>query len=72
MEIRDDWAWVASRLERQQVTMANAPKAAEDAPVVDEGAHADPTPVQTPQPAPPLPAAGRTMPREWGDLRRRF
>ncbi|GJY67165.1 hypothetical protein Tco_0469403 [Tanacetum coccineum] len=33
MEIRDDWAWVASGPERQQLTVANAPKAAEDAPI---------------------------------------
>ncbi|GKC10892.1 hypothetical protein Tco_1007674, partial [Tanacetum coccineum] len=45
MEIGDGWAWVASRPERQQVAAAGAPKAAEDAPAVDEGAQADPTPV---------------------------
>ncbi|GKA58192.1 hypothetical protein Tco_0757380 [Tanacetum coccineum] len=36
--------------------------AAEDALTVDEGAQADPAPVQAPQPPPPPPAAGRTMP----------
>ncbi|GKE32240.1 hypothetical protein Tco_1451562, partial [Tanacetum coccineum] len=63
MEIGDDWAWVASRPERQQVAAAGAPGAAEDAPTVDEGAQADPTPVQAPQPPPPPPVAGRTMPQ---------
>ncbi|GKB35221.1 retrotransposon protein, putative, ty1-copia subclass [Tanacetum coccineum] len=47
---------------RQQVAAAGAPEAAEDAPAVDEGAQADPAPVQAPQPPPPPPAAGRTMP----------
>ncbi|GJT13139.1 hypothetical protein Tco_0860181 [Tanacetum coccineum] len=55
-------AWVASGPERQQVAVVGAPKAAEDAPAVDEGAQADPAPVQAPQPPPPPPAAGRTMP----------
>ncbi|GKC71557.1 hypothetical protein Tco_1117440 [Tanacetum coccineum] len=45
IEIGDDWAWVAPRLERQQVAATGAPKAAEDAPAVDEGAQADPTPI---------------------------
>ncbi|GJX17196.1 hypothetical protein Tco_0218028 [Tanacetum coccineum] len=36
-----------------------APK---DAPAVDEGAQADPTPVHAPQPLPPPSPAGRTMP----------
>ncbi|GJZ04206.1 hypothetical protein Tco_0537481 [Tanacetum coccineum] len=58
IEIGDDWAWVAPRVERQP----DAPRTAEDAPTVDEGAQADPTPVQAPQPLPPLPTAGRTMP----------
>ncbi|GJU93212.1 hypothetical protein Tco_1317968 [Tanacetum coccineum] len=48
----DTWAWVAPRPERQQ---AGAPGAAEDAPLVDEGAQAVPAPVQTPQPPPPAP-----------------
>nr|GEV29373.1 hypothetical protein [Tanacetum cinerariifolium] len=38
MEIADDLAWVASGPERQQVTAAGAFEAAEDEPVVDEGA----------------------------------
>ncbi|GKE06217.1 hypothetical protein Tco_1398235 [Tanacetum coccineum] len=46
MEIRNDWAWVAPGPKRQQVAAAGAPKAAEDAPVVDEGAQADLTPIQ--------------------------
>ncbi|GJT25402.1 hypothetical protein Tco_0895339 [Tanacetum coccineum] len=39
-------------------TTASAPRAAEDAPAVDEGAQADPAPVKVPQPSPPAP---RTM-----------
>ncbi|GKF77230.1 hypothetical protein Tco_0229700, partial [Tanacetum coccineum] len=70
-EIRDYWAWVAPGPERQQVAAAGAPKVAKDALVVDEGA-ADPAPIQAPQPPPPPLAAGRTMPRDWGDLRRIF
>ncbi|GKG48733.1 hypothetical protein Tco_0512880, partial [Tanacetum coccineum] len=54
MEIGDDWAWVASGLERQPDAANSAPGAAEDAPAVDEG--------RAPQPPPPPPAAGRTMP----------
>ncbi|GJV24878.1 retrovirus-related pol polyprotein from transposon opus [Tanacetum coccineum] len=50
---------------------AGAPRAAEDAPVVDEGAQADPAPVHAPQPLPLPPAAGRTMPQRLGDLRRK-
>ncbi|GJS68917.1 hypothetical protein Tco_0683482 [Tanacetum coccineum] len=34
---------------------AGAPKAANDAPAADEGAQADPTPMQAPQPPPPAP-----------------
>ncbi|GJT90305.1 hypothetical protein Tco_1079150 [Tanacetum coccineum] len=37
-EIGDDWAMVAPGPERQQVAMAGAPEAAEDAPTVNEGA----------------------------------
>ncbi|GKF72182.1 hypothetical protein Tco_0208296 [Tanacetum coccineum] len=63
IEIGDDWAWVAPRPERQQVTAAGAPEAAEDAPAVDEGGQAVPAPVQAPQqPPPPPPAAAKTMP----------
>ncbi|GJX77381.1 hypothetical protein Tco_0324192 [Tanacetum coccineum] len=42
-------------LERQPYAAAGAPEATEDAPVADEGAQADPTPVQAPQPLPPAP-----------------
>ncbi|GJW03749.1 hypothetical protein Tco_1562605 [Tanacetum coccineum] len=45
-----------------EVAAAGALKAAEDALIVDEGAQADTTPVQAPQPLPPPPAVGRTMP----------
>ncbi|GJU26400.1 hypothetical protein Tco_1165021 [Tanacetum coccineum] len=50
--------------ERQQVAAAGALEAAEDAPVLDEGAQADPVPVKAPQPLPPPPAASSTMPPE--------
>ncbi|GJS08991.1 hypothetical protein Tco_0365787 [Tanacetum coccineum] len=56
------------RPERQQVPVAGAPEAVEDAPAVDEGAQADPAPVQAPQPPPPPSAAGRTMPQRLGRL----
>ncbi|GKB74535.1 hypothetical protein Tco_0935947 [Tanacetum coccineum] len=69
MEIGDDWAWVASGPERQQVTAAGAPEAAEDAPVVVEGDQAIPAPVQAPQQPPPPPlVAARTMPQRLGRL----
>ncbi|GJV21491.1 hypothetical protein Tco_1370511 [Tanacetum coccineum] len=48
LEIGDDWAWVAPGLERQQVAAAGAPKAVEDTSAVDEGAQADPAPLQAP------------------------
>ncbi|GKC43266.1 hypothetical protein Tco_1060988 [Tanacetum coccineum] len=54
----DIWTWVASGPERQPDDAASAPRIAEDAPIVDEGAQANPAPVQAPQP--PL-AAPRTM-----------
>ncbi|GKC53185.1 hypothetical protein Tco_1075930, partial [Tanacetum coccineum] len=54
MEIGDDWAWVAQGAERQQVVMAAAPKGAEDALDVDEGAQAIPTPIHAPPPPPQL------------------
>ncbi|GJV28204.1 hypothetical protein Tco_1384652 [Tanacetum coccineum] len=63
IEIGDDWAWVAPGPERQQVAAAGAPKAAEDAPAVDEGGQAILAPVQAPQqPPPPPPGVARTMP----------
>ncbi|GKG29078.1 hypothetical protein Tco_0416443, partial [Tanacetum coccineum] len=46
---------VVARPKRQQVAAAGAPEAAEDAPAVDEGAHADPAPVQASQPPSPPP-----------------
>ncbi|GJS73134.1 hypothetical protein Tco_0705975 [Tanacetum coccineum] len=45
----DTWAWVAPCPERQQAAAAGAPRATEDAPVVDEGAQAVPAPIQAPQ-----------------------
>ncbi|GJV62030.1 hypothetical protein Tco_1468130 [Tanacetum coccineum] len=57
-EIDDTWSWVSPGPERQQVAATSAPEAVEAAPVVDEGAQADPAPVQAPQPPPPA----RTMP----------
>ncbi|GJU71798.1 hypothetical protein Tco_1263203 [Tanacetum coccineum] len=57
-EIGDDWAWVAPGPERQQLVAAGAPEAAEDAPAVDEGAQANPAPIQAPQTPPPPPDAG--------------
>nr|GEW88728.1 hypothetical protein [Tanacetum cinerariifolium] len=53
--ISDTWDWVAARLERQSDAAADAPRAAEDALAVDEGAQADLAPVQAPQPPPPAP-----------------
>ncbi|GJU33297.1 hypothetical protein Tco_1176886 [Tanacetum coccineum] len=53
---------VAPGLERQPDVAASAPRAAEDAPAVDEGAQADLTPMQAPQSPPPPPTMGRTMP----------
>ncbi|GKD28574.1 hypothetical protein Tco_1239352 [Tanacetum coccineum] len=47
--------------ERQQVAMASAPKAAEDAPVADKGASAVLAPVQVPQPPPPVVGPAQTM-----------
>nr|GEU74482.1 hypothetical protein [Tanacetum cinerariifolium] len=38
MEIEDNWAWVAPRPERQPDALVRAPRAAEDALVVDKGA----------------------------------
>ncbi|GKC41302.1 hypothetical protein Tco_1059024, partial [Tanacetum coccineum] len=56
----DTWVWVAPGPKRQQAAAARAPGAAEDAPIVDEGAQAVPAPVQAPQPPPPVPQH-RTM-----------
>nr|GEW81499.1 hypothetical protein [Tanacetum cinerariifolium] len=47
MEIGYDWAWVAPGPERQQVAAAGAPEVVKDAHAVNEGAQADPAPVQT-------------------------
>ncbi|GJS74148.1 hypothetical protein Tco_0706989 [Tanacetum coccineum] len=55
----DTWSWIAMRPERQPDAMAGAPEAARDAPAVDEGAPANPAPMQAPQPPH---AAPRTMP----------
>ncbi|GJS74859.1 hypothetical protein Tco_0707700 [Tanacetum coccineum] len=69
IEIGDDWAWVAPRPERQQVAVTSAPRAAEDAPIVDEDVQDDPAPMHAPQqPPPPRPAAGRIMPHRLGRL----
>ncbi|GJS56911.1 hypothetical protein Tco_0651695 [Tanacetum coccineum] len=57
LRVGNTWAWLAPGLERQQ---AGGPGAAEDAPVVDEGAQAVPAPIQAPQPLPPAPQH-RTM-----------
>ncbi|GKD85448.1 hypothetical protein Tco_1356602 [Tanacetum coccineum] len=63
VELDDTWAWVAIGPERQPDVAASAPVDAEDAPIVDEGGQADPTPVQEPQqPPPPPPAPSRTIP----------
>nr|GEX61528.1 hypothetical protein [Tanacetum cinerariifolium] len=63
IDLGDDWAWVATRLERQQVAAAGAPEAAEDVHVADEGGQAVSTPVQAPQqPLPPPLATVMTMP----------
>ncbi|GJZ56846.1 hypothetical protein Tco_0612340, partial [Tanacetum coccineum] len=69
IEIGDDWAWVASRPDRQPDVAAGTLGAVEDAPAVDEGAQVDPAHVQAPQPPPPPPAAGSTMPQRLGILK---
>ncbi|GKE93655.1 hypothetical protein Tco_1574750, partial [Tanacetum coccineum] len=51
----DTWAWVASGPKRQSDAAVGSPRAAEDAPAVDEGDQADLEPVQVPQPPPPAP-----------------
>ncbi|GJR52938.1 hypothetical protein Tco_1403459 [Tanacetum coccineum] len=45
--------WVASGPERQPDAVAGSPRAAKGVPGADEGAQADPAPVQEPQPPPP-------------------
>ncbi|GJR73589.1 hypothetical protein Tco_0085954 [Tanacetum coccineum] len=68
-EIGDDWAWIALGPERQQVAVAGAPRATKDAPVVNEGVQANPTPMQALQQPPPSPLiAGRTMPQRLGRI----
>ncbi|GJT04903.1 hypothetical protein Tco_0839365 [Tanacetum coccineum] len=62
-------AWVAMGPERQPDAVAGAPAKVEDAPIVDEGSQADPTPAQAPQqPPPPPPALARTMVQRLGRL----
>ncbi|GJY61497.1 hypothetical protein Tco_0462154 [Tanacetum coccineum] len=70
VDIDDTWAWVAMGLERQPDVTAGSPGVAEDAPTVNEGDQAIPTPMQVPQqpPLPPL-ATGRTMPQRLGRLK---
>ncbi|GKG54548.1 hypothetical protein Tco_0560203, partial [Tanacetum coccineum] len=58
-QLDDTWAWVAMRPERQPDAAAGASGVAQDAPVIDEGGQADPTPVLAP---PPPPATAMTMP----------
>ncbi|GJW52285.1 hypothetical protein Tco_0093636 [Tanacetum coccineum] len=53
---------------RELVAAASTPEAAEDAPIADEGAPADPAPVHAPPPPPPSPAAAKTMPQRLGRL----
>ncbi|GKA76076.1 hypothetical protein Tco_0782454 [Tanacetum coccineum] len=55
VSVGDTWAWVAPRPERQPDATASTPRAAEDAPAVDKGAQADPTPMPAPQLPPPSP-----------------
>ncbi|GKF23684.1 hypothetical protein Tco_0076006 [Tanacetum coccineum] len=55
--------------ERQPDAAAGALANAEDAPIIDEGGQADPTPVQAPQQPPlPPPAPVRTIPQRLGIL----
>ncbi|GKF68656.1 hypothetical protein Tco_0198335, partial [Tanacetum coccineum] len=62
VKIDDTWAWVALGPERQPDAATNAPKAAKDALVDDEGGQAILAPIQAPQPPPPQVAA-KTMPQ---------
>ncbi|GKE52031.1 hypothetical protein Tco_1487187, partial [Tanacetum coccineum] len=50
-QLDDTWAWVAMGPGRQPDAAVGAPRVAQDAPVIDEGGHADPAPVQAPPPA---------------------
>ncbi|GKE09870.1 hypothetical protein Tco_1413421 [Tanacetum coccineum] len=61
MELDDTWDWVAPGPKRQQVVVAGAPDATEDAPVAEESAPAVPAPVQAPHPPPPVARPSRTM-----------
>ncbi|GKC06968.1 hypothetical protein Tco_0998578 [Tanacetum coccineum] len=45
IEIDDTWAWVAMRPKRQLDAAAGSPRVTQDAPVVDEGDQAIPSPV---------------------------
>ncbi|GKD87633.1 hypothetical protein Tco_1358787 [Tanacetum coccineum] len=57
----DIWRKISSGLERYLDATASAPGAFEDAPIADEGALAVPTPVQAPQPPPPIAGPARTI-----------
>ncbi|GKB76162.1 hypothetical protein Tco_0943057 [Tanacetum coccineum] len=46
IDLGDDWAWVSTGPERQQVAAAGTPALAEDAPAINEGDQAVPAPVQ--------------------------
>ncbi|GJX65033.1 hypothetical protein Tco_0299376 [Tanacetum coccineum] len=64
-QLDDTWAWVTIGLERQPDAAVGAPEVAQDALIINEGGHADPTPAQAP---PPPPAAARTMPQRMARL----
>ncbi|GJW00224.1 hypothetical protein Tco_1555475 [Tanacetum coccineum] len=70
VELNDTWAWVAIGPERQPDAAAGAPVNDADAPIVDDGGQADPTPVQATSQqaclAPPRSSPGLT-PKGWGD-----
>ncbi|GJQ99445.1 hypothetical protein Tco_0522430 [Tanacetum coccineum] len=70
VEHDNTWAWVAMGPERQPDASAGALANAEDAPIIDEGGQADPTPVQAPQQPPsPPPAPARTIPQSVRDIK---
>nr|GEZ56918.1 hypothetical protein [Tanacetum cinerariifolium] len=48
MRLCDTWAWVSLGLDMQSNATASAPEAVRDALAVDEGAPADPAPMQAP------------------------